>query len=641
MNGRQGNEYPPAEPGGFSSDPAAPGYRAAGQAGGADWFGPRNEAGASAGSQDGEMPEWFSPRQPVTPPSPYGSGGFTGASDPGGRFTPPASGGRQDDAESYSPYSSRESGPYQQGSGSYETYEGNGGDRGGDGGGGGGWDGGSGDDHRRRKGALIGPLAGAVGLALLAGVAVYAFTSQSTSGCGGSGGVTLNVAASQDIADAVSTIAASFNSSGAKVDGKCVTATVKNADPSAMTTLLSGQGVSQGETQRPDVWIPDSSLWVSMVQASSQGKTAVRPTGTQVAETPLVVAMATPLATQLKGVLAAPSWNSLLSAAGGVPGGAVTKNPLIPAGLIKLSVPDPTRNASGMAALMLTHALLASDPKQRTIFTGIVRTVQHSTTPTVADQFTSLGKDDRGQYPVLLTPEQAVWKYNQKHPAIPATAVYPIEGTANLDYPYTVTTADDVKSRAAALFENAFKTTNAQNAVRSLGFRTADGVGPSTFSDATGVSPRKPRPLPNPSADEVAQVMQAWSKLSLSIRMLTIIDVSGSMTQQVAPGVTREQATIQVAQGGLGLMSDDTEIGTWLFSTDMVGTQPWKEIVPLAPLGKRIGSSTQRQLMLSGLAKIVPKPNGNTALYRTIVAGYKYMKQTYKPDMMNSILLLT
>ncbi|HXA60995.1 MAG TPA: hypothetical protein VNW94_17680, partial [Streptosporangiaceae bacterium] len=41
------------------------------------------------------------------------------------------------------------------------------------------------------------------------------------------------------------------------------------------------------------------------------------------------------------------------------------------------------------------------------------------------------------------------------------------------------------------------------------------------------------------------------------------------------------------------------------------------------------------------LAKIVPKPNGNTALYRTIVAGYKYMKQTYKPDMMNSILLLT
>ena len=70
-------------------------------------------------------------------------------------------------------------------------------------------------------------------------------------------------------------------------------------------------------------------------------------------------------------MLTSPSWDNLLTAAGGMPGGAVTKNQTIPAGTIRLTVPDPTRNASGMAALMLTNTLLASDPNKNAIFTGI------------------------------------------------------------------------------------------------------------------------------------------------------------------------------------------------------------------------------------------------------------------------------
>jgi hypothetical protein len=667
VNGSQGNEFPLGrESSGGYPDPIPPGYgspaqgAAAGPDGSGDWFSPRREPGGGSASGANDVPEWFTPREPdppaaQPPPVQYGGGGFSGASDAGGGGSyGSGAGGFSGSADlgGYRAGSSAESGPYNP----YES-QGNpsvpGGPRdpGGSGGFYGGGGGGGGDDwndegrsrRKRSKGALIGPLAGAVGLAVLLGVGVYAFAANA-GGCGGGNAITLNVAASPDIADAVHKSAEDFNGQKQSVNGKCVRVEVKNVDPAAVTTLLSGQGVSEGQAQQPDVWIPDSSLWTDLVEKSQKGKGKVRITKTQIAQTPLVVAMPATLAAGLKkaGIISTPSWDNLLTAAGGMPGGAVTKNQTIPADKIRLSVPDPTRNASGMAALMMLRTLLQSDPNANTIFTGIVRTVQHATTTNVEAQYKSLKPDARGRFPVLLTPEQAVWKYNQSKPAEPAVAIYPVEGTATLDYPYTVTTSSDDKVSASQLFEKSLSTANAQSRVQALGFRTPDGKGSSSFGTATGVSPRKPRPLPAPDADSVAQVMQAWSKLSLTIRMLSIIDISGSMADKV-PGtnVTRMQATAKTAAGGLQLMTDDTELGQWVFSTNLVGNQPWKEIVPIGPLGDRIGSLSRRQLILGQLAKVKPIPTGNTGLYDTILAAYQKLKATYKPDMINSMLLLT
>jgi len=38
------------------------------------------------------------------------------------------------------------------------------------------------------------------------------------------------------------------------------------------------------------------------------------------------------------------------------------------------------------------------------------------------------------------------------------------------------------------------------------------------------------------------------------------------------------------AAGGLALFDDQWAVGVWLFSTDMDGTKPYKEIVPISPL---------------------------------------------------------
>jgi hypothetical protein len=292
--------------------------------------------------------------------------------------------------------------------------------------------------------------------------------------------------------------------------------------------------------------------------------------------------------------------------------------------------------------LTLVSTLLASDPNRNTIFTGMVRTVQHSTAPTVDAAFRDFTANAKGEFPVVLAPEQAVWKHDQGRPADPAVAVYPIEGTVTLDYPYTVTTSDSLKAQAAALLEKAMSSAGTQNRVRELGFRSSGGLAPTSYGNAAGVSPRLPRKLPTPAAQDVAAVMQAWSKLSLSIRMLSIFDISGSMAEKI-PGtnLTRIQGTAQAAQAGLGLLSDDTELGQWVFSTDLVGSQPWKQVVSIGPLSDRAGSVTRRELIQNALAKAQVKSDGDTALYRTLLAAYRYLKSTYQPDKINSILLLT
>lgn len=123
--------------------------------------------------------------------------------------------------------------------------------------------------------------------------------------------------------------------------------------------------------------------------------------------------------------------------------------------------------------------------------------------------------------------------------------------------------------------------------------------------------------------------------------MLTLLDVSGSMAQTVGKGMTRMQATAQVAQGGLAMLTDDTDLGLWTFSTNMNGPLDYRTEVPIGPLSTRLGSGTRRQAILSALGRIRPKPTGNTGLYDSVLASVQSLQKTYKPGYYNSVLVLT
>ncbi|TDD62292.1 VWA domain-containing protein [Actinomadura darangshiensis] len=498
---------------------------------------------------------------------------------------------------------------------------------------------------RRVGGILLGPLAGAVGLVLLTGLGAYAVAA-AAGGCSGDDAVTIGVDAAPDVAPAVVRAARRLNDAGHKAEGKCVRAEVRSTDPAAVATLLSGKGVA-GVTQKPDVWIPDSSLWPKLAGGSGQAGAAGAFTQFGgIASSPIVVAMPSGLATQLRnlGAPAQPSWKELLAAAGTAsnaeedPAGG---DGVIPARLLRLQVPDPNRTATGMGSLMLASALLGRAAGGEAQFAGVVRTIREGTAASVKAEFTPFGQPATDRYPVALAPEQAVYAYNARRPATAAVAVYPAEGTVYLDHPVTVLSKDPGKVAAGRLLKKALSDRAARGDLQRLGFRTPGGTAPAAFSARTGLDPRPPKALPATPAAQVRSTMQSWAQLSLSIRMLSIIDVSGSMDEKIAPDVTRLQATVRTAQGGLSLLPDDSELGQWVFSTELEGSQDWREMVSVGPLGERLGSATRRQRMLSAFAQIRVKEHGDTGLYDTVMAAFDYMKRTYKPEYVNSILLWT
>ncbi len=492
--------------------------------------------------------------------------------------------------------------------------------------------------RRRSPSTLIGPLAGAIGLALLLGAGVYALAG--TRECGGGAAIDLDVAAAPEIAPALGEVVKSFNDQRHPVDGKCVVARVKSSDPAGMSTVLSGEGSMPGEAD-PDVWIPDSSLWVTLVHSTAKGAASVRLTPVSVARTPIVVATSRSFAGRLHSRGIRPTWDMLLKATDALAPGAVSRNAPLPAGSVHLQILDPNRNAGGIGAVVMTRELLQGDPNADPIFTQIVRHVQNSLSPTPQALFASFHRDVHGRAPVVIVPEQAVWKFNRGRPATPASAVYPSEGLLSMDYPFTLATDDAAKVRAAGLLEQALGTTQARNAVHALGFRTPDGRPGDGFTTASGLSPRIPRALPAPAAGDVTDVMQAWSRLSLRTRMLTLLDVSGSMARPVGKGMTRMQATARVAQGGLAMLSDDTDLGLWAFSTNLNGARDYRTEVPIGPLAAQMGTGTRRQAILSALGRIRPKPTGNTGLYDSVLAAVRSLQRTYRPGYYNSVLVLT
>ncbi|GAA2452989.1 substrate-binding domain-containing protein [Actinomadura vinacea] len=508
---------------------------------------------------------------------------------------------------------------------------------------------------RRRRGAPFwGPMAGAAALSVLAGLSVFALAGAGD--CGGEDAITLNVSAAPEVAAVVTEAAGRFNDAGHEIGDRCARARVTASDPAAVSTLLSGRGVA-GVTERPDVWIPDSSLWAVMAQRPlSGGRTAggddvpIVPRRS-LASTPIVVAVPGTLAQRLGAQSGAPpSWAELLTAAGATgddpaAGAATTR---IPPGLVRLKVPDPARTATGMGSVLLADELLNSGGGGDAGFTGVVRTLRESVTPSVQAEFASFRRDRQGRHPVALAPEQAVFAYNGRGPAEPAVAVYPSEGTMAMDYQITLVGAagsggggDDGKAQAARLLEEELTGERTRGDLQGLGFRSPSGKAPGAFGGQRGVDPRSPRLLPAPAPADVQRIMQSWARLSLGIRMLSVIDVSGSMEEEVAPDVTRLQSTVRTAQGGLSLLPDDTELGQWVFSTGLEGGQDWRELVSVGPLGERLGSATRRQLVLSAFARIRAVHEGDTGLYDTVVAAFDHMKRTYKPEFVNSVLLWT
>ena len=106
------------------------------------------------------------------------------------------------------------------------------------------------------------------------------------------GTVALDVAMSPDLAGVIQPLLAT-------TPVQCAQVTLTPVDASDMAAYLAGNVTASNITVRPDVWVPDTSLWLQVARATDKGKQALPAAGTSVAMSPTVVASPKPVAEAL------------------------------------------------------------------------------------------------------------------------------------------------------------------------------------------------------------------------------------------------------------------------------------------------------------------------------------------------------
>jgi hypothetical protein len=485
--------------------------------------------------------------------------------------------------------------------------------------------------RRAGRGKVLVPLAGAVALAVLLGVAAYVIMSRDAS-CGDDK-VAVRVVASPDIGPAITKIAAGFAKNAPPSGGKCLAITVEERDSGGVTNAIAGSGATAGKFDA-DLWIPDSSLWVAKLRSTPKGSGISAPSGS-IARSPVVLAAPKPVIEKLQSAFGEPSWSGLMSAA----------NAATPDGLgrkIRILPLDPTLNAAGLSALLAGAGILKASGAGDDQLVGVLRQLSESAVNSPANMFATMAKQS-SRVPIGIASEQGIWAFNAKSKPGEVVALYPAEGTISLDYPVIVTAKDQATRDAAKSFATALTGADAKKIIHEFGFRTPDGKGGSAISQANGLNPAAPRAIKIPDTASVTKISQAWSRLKLGGRLLALVDISGTMALPAvgAPG-DRMRLIAATATEGLKLFPDKSEIGTWIFSTNVNGKGvDYRQDVTIGPIGAKINGVTRRDVISQHLTQIRAKRTGDTGLNDTLAAAYDKMKAEYEADKINAILVFT
>jgi hypothetical protein len=190
------------------------------------------------------------------------------------------------------------------------------------------------------------------------------------------------------------------------------------------------------------------------------------------------------------------------------------------------------------------------------------------------------------------------------------------------------------------MFEKALQQGYAASVIRYDGFRSADGVGDSS-PRSFGLSAQPIQPAVTPTSSEAQTTLQAWQKLGVGSRDLTLIDASAAMDTPDGNGSqTLEQALTQASALGLSLFPDTTNMGLWEFSADLTGTKPYRQLVSVGPLPAELGLITRRQ-QLQQIIETLQPTQAPAGLYGSILAAYQQMQASYRPEFANAVLVLT
>ncbi|HEY4791311.1 MAG TPA: substrate-binding and VWA domain-containing protein, partial [Actinomycetes bacterium] len=531
--------------------------------------------------------------------------------------------------------------------------------------------------RRRRPTALLAAACILLVLALGIGGFVFFVNQPAQSLACRSGSLPLQVVVSPDQAGVVTQAAAEYERRRPTVDDRCVDVQVRGTDSAEAAAALSTgwDEATQGPT--PDVWVPASSAWalqVALRQQATKQDVLIPLEYPKLATTPMVMAMPKPMAETLGWPRSTLGWKDLLGAVVNQEGWKAFGHPEW--GAFKLGKTDPNLSTPGLEALIAAvfaatgqtselsvETLVKEEDKLRQLILGLERAPgQDADTP--ATFLANLQQADQaGQalnfVSAVPLDEKSVWDYNRGNasgledgaerakPDVPLVAIYPKEGTLEADHPWVVLRApwvDDAKRRAAASFLDYLRSEPIQARFQAAGFRTSEGRPGPQLSEANGLLPDQPsRVLAPPAAKVVAAALESWNAARKRSNVLAVYDVSGSMKEEVpgSGGRTKMDIVKEAAGKALALFAPETNLGTWLFSTNLAGNRDWVESVPIGPTNARLPNGKIRRQVLTEALNRLQATNGDTGLYDTTLAAFRALQRSYAPQRINIVVLLT
>ena len=470
------------------------------------------------------------------------------------------------------------------------------------------------DTRTGRTAAIIAAVVAVVALAVSGGL--YLASRNTTPADCASGRTALRVTASPDIAPVVATVAQRMSAE----PQVCVDVTVTAEAPAAVLAQLQG-----GAIQPPDVWIPNSTLWLTRAK---DDKVATATDAPAIATSPLVLAVSAAEATALNAKTR-PTVADLVNAASATPPATV-------------EIASERLAPERVGAILALRDATSSRPDGRGALTALLRSATVGTEATGAAKAASGSPStaaaatppvDHGARPMS---EQAVWAANSGTTAPQLVAIYPSQASYN--YPYAVLTAAPTAQAAAGTLLDRLTLPSSQQALRSAGFRDAAGGPGFDLTSSRGVDGDQASKASRLDATSLTDAEKTLAAVRLDAKLTTVIDVSGSMAWGIdgkgSPGPSRMDIARQSAIAGLALYPASTQVDLWAFSEKLDGAKPYKVVVPTVSL-----DDAGKRKLLAGVSTL--QPTGGTGLYTTTIAAVRAAQASYAQGRVNAVVILS
>lgn len=211
-----------------------------------------------------------------------------------------------------------------------------------------------------------------------------------------------------------------------------------------------------------------------------------------------------------------------------------------------------------------------------------------------------------------------------------ATVLEVAEGVPHLDYPFLVAeTSEATDALLAALGTSA--------ATAAL---TDSGLLPPGATALTSAAGDPVAVLPVASPQDVPLMLALESTGGVVNRMISAIDVSGSMGLADTPGgPSRIETAVGAMATAMAGLAVDNQIELWEFAYELDGEQDWRRLISMAPV---VDAQGQVNELLQSLDpdEILAADRG-TSLYQTVLDGFTVMSDDYVDGANNIMAVFT